>query len=557
MLSLYWKKEKHILVDGLILNMEFLHPSEGDDDHVVLLVIVSRNRQSRLICYEWNCQNRLETAQPKGNSQRIHSDDQLPLLLVPLKKSTAFMLVYENRITVYRNILTGNATSHALSLHQLEQPEEPGSSKRLPIWTHWARPSRHDLHVQRQDNIYLCREDGVVHFLEIKDNVAQMLDCTHRVGILGVDVNTSFASIDLGARGCDLLVIGGNMCNGGGWLFEPCEPVNKIFSLPNWTPLIDFIGDNTRGVGGNMSRMALISKTGQNHQRLFASTGRGSRHGTITEIRYGIEAFKNIGIELSHSGVTQIWSLEWAQNNNPSLLILLSYPTTTALVIIDAEGISHNQRGEKESKIDYDVKTIAAAATKTGLIIQVTNMSIRVVSPSLQTMLFYQEENIMTACLEVIENGDTIAILLTAIQKQNEMYLHLGRLALESQQIVYHAIGEPVPLLYELSFISIEIIQEELVVFVGAINSTIQAYHSNPKSGLTPIFEHRFEGQVAICDSIAVLTVKTEMTFRYVLVCGLRNGFVEVLFLNPKPSGQSGDFVSLFSFCFIHVIARK
>ena len=533
MLNSHCKKERHILVDGVILKMEFLHPSVGDDDHVVLLIIVSSNRQSRLICYEWDSRSELKNVQSKGNGQRIRSDEQLPLLLVPLQKSTAFMLVYENRITVYRDILTGNATAHALSLHHLEPPEEPGSSRRLPIWTHWARPSRHDLHVQKQDNIYLCREDGVVHFLEIKDTVAQMIDCTHKVGILGVNIDTAFASIDLGARDCDLLVVGGDMCNGGGWLFEPCESANKMFSIPSYTPLIDFTVDN----GAR-----------QSHQRLFACTGRGSRYGAIVEIRYGIEAFKNVTIELSHPGVTQIWALEIAQNSNPSILILLSYPTTTCSVMLDPTGISHNQRGETGSKIDYNSRTIVAAATKTGLIIQVTDKSIRVVLPNLQKMLFYQEENIMTACLQVVEDENVIAILLTAIQKQNDMYLQLGRLVPENQQVVYQSMGEPIFLLYELSFISLEMIQGELMVFVADINSTIQTYYGNSHSGLTPIFEHKFEGQVAVCESIAVLTMDTEMKSNYFLVCGLRNGFIEVFFLNPRSSGELTDSASLVLF---------
>lgn len=526
--------------------MEFLYPSEGDDNHVILLIIVFRNQQSRLICYEWDCRYGLNTAQPKGSGQRIRPEEQLPLLLIPLTKHTAFMLVSENNITLYKDILTGNASAHHLPLYGLEPPEAPWNSKK-PLWTNWARPSRHDLHVQKQDSIYLCREDGVVHFLEINNDAAQSLNCTHRAGNLDMIVDTSFASIDLGAKDCDLLIAGGSLCDGGGWLFKPRECADKKLALPNWTPLIDFTVDNrnhVRQIGGSLLQKAPIVKIGQSQPRMFASAGAVSKYGAIVEIRYGVKAIRTINTKLPQPGVTQIWALEWLYGNISSVLLLLSYPTTTALMKLSSNCISEGVFSDgdpenltkKYSALDYDSRTLAAAATSTGFTIQVTNNSIRAISTNAQ-IPFTQMNNIMAASVRIIDDENSCAILSMAIQGQGHTSLHLIYIVDEGEQIVDYSKGQPLTLSFEPSFISLESIGEIHVAFVGTTNSTVQAYECNPQLGLTLLFEHVFEGQFAICESIAILTIKSEWKSQHLLICGLRNGFVEIFYLNHEPSG--------------------
>lgn len=64
-------EERVLPVDGVILRMEFLHPPVDDHDHVLLLLVVSKNRRTRLFCYEWDCSTSLRTAGLKVRGQRL------------------------------------------------------------------------------------------------------------------------------------------------------------------------------------------------------------------------------------------------------------------------------------------------------------------------------------------------------------------------------------------------------------------------------------------------------------------------------------------------------
>lgn len=68
--------------------------------------------------------------------------ETLPLLMIPLKVHTGFILVCEQRIAVYKEILTGNPICYYHQLEHQEEPEQPGSSRNAPLWVQWARPMR-------------------------------------------------------------------------------------------------------------------------------------------------------------------------------------------------------------------------------------------------------------------------------------------------------------------------------------------------------------------------------------------------------------------------------
>lgn len=538
------------MVDGLILKMEFLHPPESDQskNHVILLLVVSKNKQSKLVCYEWDCSTSLETATWKGPGQVLQPDQQLPLLLVPLKKSTAFMLVSEKCLTVYRDILTGPAKAHVLRVTNQEPPQEPGSSKRLPIWTQWARPMRNKAHTQIEDNIYLCREDGVVHFLEIKDRAGMMLDATHGAGFLGVNINTSFAAIDMGFKteiedesadvnSVDMLIGGGDMCDGGRWSFGAREVAHKIDIIPNWTPLMDLTAtEGVKNIGGNLGRAGQVSALVQGQTRFFASSGRGSKHGRITEIRYGIEAVRKIHLselqELALITITQVWVLNEADGG---FLVLLSYPTRTSLWIGGSDEALDPIDGT-DYEIHYDQKTIAAGMSADNLIVQVTEKSVRASKSQMEA--FDLQANILAACVRRSENDDAQMHLLVAVKNEDGVYLRLGCFDTAGHQIDYSPIGRPVKLTSEPASVSLEFIGDDYFAMVGTQESTLQMYRVNPRASMVLAFEYVFGGEFAVCDSLAVLTMQSRSDIEHLLVCGLRNGAVETLRVNLSSSGK-------------------
>lgn len=543
--------------------MEFLHPPESDQDqnHVILLLVVAKNKRSKLFCYEWDCSTSLTTAALKGPGQGLHSEEQLPLLLVPLKKSTAFMLVTEKRLTVYRDILTGPAHAHVHFLSHQEPPEEPGISKQLPIWTQWARPMRNKAHTKLEDNIYLCREDGVVHFLEIKDQMGSMLDTTHKAGFLGVNINTSFAAIDMGFKAktdierepkdvisVDMLIGGGDMSDGGRWSFGAREVAQKFDVIPNWTPLMDLTAtDSAKLVGGESGPVE------QGQTRLFASTGRGSRHGRITEIRYGIEAVRKSHLselqELAQIGLTQLWVFNEADGG---ILVLLSYPTHTSLSIWGTNEALDSMDGT-DYEIDYDTMTIAAGMSAEDLMVQVTANCVRASKSRSKSRMesFNLEATIVAACVRRRENEQSQVNLLVAVRREDGVHLRLGYFDTAGQEITYRAIGGPVQLISEPVCVSLELIGDDYFAIVGTLDSTLQVFRVSPRAGMIPAFEYNLDGEFAVCDSLAVLTMQSPSNIEHLLVCGLRNGAVEVLRINVKSPGKLVKCPLCFLLCLL------
>lgn len=540
-------KERHIPVDGVILKMEFLHPPDSNQNmnHVILLLVVAKSRRSKLFCYEWDCSTSLTTAALKGPGQGLHEDEQLPLLLVPLRKWTAFMLVSEKRLTVYRDILTGPAKAHVVTLSNQEPPQDPGNSKELPIWTQWASPMRHQAHTNVEDNVYLCREDGVVHFLEIKDKCGSMLNTAHRAGFLGVNINTSFAAIDMGLKkaaepddskvnSIDMLIGGGDMCDGGRWSFGAREVAHKIDIIPNWTPLMELTP--TDDAERKFESFDQVSGSVRGQTRFFASTGKGSRHGRITEIRYGIEAVRKSHLsglqELALISITQVWVLNEADGG---ILVLLSYPTHTSLCIWGTDEALDPINGT-DYEIEYDERTIAAGMSAEDLIVQVTRNSVRASKPQMEA--FDIQASILAACVRRSANDDTQMDLLVAVQNEDGVSLRLGCFGIAGQQIVYRPIGGPVKLTSEPVSVSLESIGDDCIAIVGTLEATLQIFRVNPRASMAPVFEYTLDGEFAVCDSLAVLTTQSHSDTEHLLVCGLRNGAAEIIRINWTTPGK-------------------
>ena len=201
-----------------ILKMEFLHPSENDHEQIILLLIISRNGKARMLWYEWNCRMSLRGSQLKPSVQSVPQDERLPLLLIPLQHLTAFIVVYEKQIALYKDLLTGTPHRYIQRLEEVKDPEGIGTFGRLPVWVQWARPMRKttDKFTIDHDGIFLCREDGVVQYLSLL-NEEHVLDSKQKAGRLGINVNTAFAVLDVAPDKADVFAAGGDMSEGGLW----------------------------------------------------------------------------------------------------------------------------------------------------------------------------------------------------------------------------------------------------------------------------------------------------------------------------------------------------
>ena len=570
-------------VGGSILKMEFLHPSRNDEGQIILLLIVARKGKTSMLWYEWNSAATLRNSQLKAASQISPQDEQLPLLLIPLKAFSAFMVVCEKRITLYRDILTGTPSRSIQQFDDIRDPGEPGSSGRPPLWVQWARPMRAitSTFTVDMDGIYLCREDGIIQWLTLNHLDDHMLDSTHNPGRLGVNVDTAFAILDVGPNTVDVLVNGGDMGEGGVWRSSPRQYLERLTILANWTPLNDFITISHSAEPFNTAGSTTIPDYASRvKQQIFACTGRG-RQGSITELRYGYEApgeYETLNIaDVVSSGVLGLWAFhgfygEARQQNKgrerfkDTAYILISCPTRTYLLrlprkpdqeLIQDLGYAYNPSEydpevvNEDLGLDHNSRTVAARATLQGFI-QVTEFSIRATSlPVPQDRLVKLEDQedvkpdqglmykgsraryrfdfedcrVVTACIH-----DTVeeTSILVALQQAEKFYLQLGHL-----NAGYKA-ATTMPLQSQPSCLLLRSVGPRLLAFVGTLEKELRVFLTDSDgSDLQAIGHYEFQEPFAICDSLAIITSnkdnKNQIT--YTVVCGLRNGSLHTLYL--------------------------
>ena len=577
-----------------ILKMEFLHPPQDDHEQIVLLLIISRNGKTRMLWYEWSCKMGLHRSQLKAFVQSLPRDERLPLLLIPLKHQAAFMVVYEKQITLYKDLLTGSPRRYIQRLEEVRGPEQVGISGRKPVWVQWARPMRKltDEFTVDHDEISLCREDGVVQYLSLV-NVEHTLDRKHKVSRLGINVNTAFAILDAGPNKGDVFAVGGDMSEGGLWRSEPRSDPVHLRTISNWTPLTDVSTVSTpaeqlREVGSVIT----AHKTSEGQPRMFACTGR-SRHGAVTELRYGYDAPKTLPThDLSdevNRDVLNVWAFhgsfghaeqqyEYKESLKSRTYLLISCPMRTFLLRVPLEGralVVNLDLGLK-----YNSKTIAATYIERGLI-QVTEDSIRITS--LKILQNYQEEGagaeeqydqhqevevkmedqeditaeheqysarpsfrynfeglkVLTACIYAVP--ETTLILLAG-QQAESFHLQLGFLMAEYVPL------ETIPLQSQASSLLLRKFGDHVLALVGNVEGEIQIFLADISgSHLELVSKYKLQGSYAICDSLAVTTSSDnpEEQPNFVVVCGLRNGLVNLLCLGASPSCE---FLSQESF---------
>lgn len=521
--------------------MEFLYPPEdaANENRVILLLVIFKDRKSKLACYEWDSSTRLATASLISDGPDLRRVEWLPLLLVPLMNSTSFMLVSNKVITVYKKTPVGHivADSQFLATHDSSEEFAP-----KPTWIQWARPIRHDLNVQNQDNIYLCRQDGLVYFLEIKHGV-QVAITIHYMGNLGANIDTSFASVDLGYKESDLLVLIGDGCDGGGWLIKARQSAKRSFVITNWTSTVDFTSTFDGGLFPiSFGYIASRREKYKLPRRLFTCTGRGKDHGGMTEARFGIQGTIDTCLDMSCSisqiGVTRVWVLDGFVESKDLKFILLSYPTETSLTIIGRDIPEHDC-----INIDLDAATLAVGASKDGLIIQVTTISLRATLYGSNEASFYEQAETIAACVRVCESNPGALVLLACFHN-NVHFLRLVTFTLDDGKIVHHSIGIPLQLPDRATCISIERVGFEYFAFVGTVSAALNVFRIHLKRGLSFISDYKLEGIFPICDSVAMLGSIAAQDRRYLILCGLRNGCMEVLRWDPQSSSKCPLFLA-------------
>lgn len=515
---------------GVIQKMEFLSPPPQDETGVILLLVVSWDERTVLMHFEWDSSTSLRTFRQMGSGYPVSAQEQSPLLLIPFTISTGFMLVCEEVNAVYPSILAGYTRPNIYPLHPLapaDGPEEPGSSGRFPLWTAWARPMRREDWRSRNEALYFCREDGFVRLLEFKEEVLQSHGYV-KVGRLHASIDSAFAIVDNGLGGYkgdagwgsyDVLVAAGDMGDGGLYLFGARKNAELRQSIASWTPLFD-VALRSSTLSGPRAAPASVGR----HDRIFACMGRGERQGAIGEIRYGIEAPSSFRVDIG-LGVTGLWILP--DRSDSGVWVLVAYPDHSDLFPIPDE-----QRPPPFG-LDYESTTLAAGTNRDGLVVQVTQHSIRATTLRDGQSLVHRlpATQIDLASFE----GRSSALLLAIRNPVGQVFLCFGQFGFDAEKLQLRGADgidhlAPPSISSELSCMSLQLVGTQMMAFIGTRDQKLLVYRASHRHGLSLVCEYTFDHDFAICDSVALCfhPSPSEPGAVHVL-CGLRDGSLHIL----------------------------
>lgn len=535
------KEEKTFDVNGLILHMEFLHPSPDDQDHVILLLfVIDSNQISRLQLYEWWTSRPLRTATRHGHHGfRLSNEITMPLHVIPLVISSAFLLVTEFSTHVVKasDIMSGSP-----SFAKIAFPPAPRGGQRRALVTSWARPLRTPKYAYDHDDMYLAMEDGDIFFLEVDTQGPNLIQLANKACHLDCSIGTAFASLDFGLTKNDMLVAGGEMSSGGVYLLKigphPVETEPKLEeSVANWSPVFDFDLVKVPAQGYASGRAE--------RDRVFACTGRGD-HGAITELRYGIQA-RIQGSAEYHSGVRRLWILP--DSSRKGYFLLSSLPYRSSLCLLTPSG--DWEEASDFSPLEMNETTLAAGSVGNLFSVQVTPSTIIIAQLKEESLTPRRDGDVDMADIGIdIESppvmkdkcnvGETIVaaalkdgFLVVAIRKGAVVELILATIHIDGDTGKFlNPVGLPTTISEDPTFVTILEINRRMLVVVGTQKATIQMFFFDLLNGLIPVldkpmYEGNTEGQLALftCESVALLTANNTST----LLCGLRGGTVIAL----------------------------
>ncbi|KAL2848084.1 mono-functional DNA-alkylating methyl methanesulfonate N-term-domain-containing protein [Aspergillus pseudoustus] len=508
-------EERFYRVEGDIIFMEFLYPKPEDGDKIILLLLVSLGKTTHAVCYEWNARQPLRQAHPRITKKELPAEDRLPTMLIPLTKASSFMLVTTTSMTVYKNKL--DSRTDPMKYPLTVSGHEP---QRSPLWTRWARPLRYQVYNQKHDDIYLCREDGAVCYLDIGPE--GQIDNQAQLGRLLCDVDAAFDILDIGYEGSDLLLAAGNTGDGGLFVLTAREQPKCVQKFMNWSPVTDSVlvkpplslNAKTDNVTGN---------------RLFVCSASSFGRGAVVELRHGIEAQVGLLICLEElSGAGDIWVLP--DSSNGGVFMLTSDPVSSTILYLPAnfdEEISAVD--ETECGLELNAPTLAAGYMHTGSLIQVTDKAI-IVGKTTEPQSNFRSILDPDQSIAVAAINGPASLVVAAVRTHQDFHIHVKKATSSSTDSTLSDIAPPLEIDCEPICILIEDLPTGTLIIIGTGDGRLLIYrlHDGIKQLLDVAVKVEDDGDISkAIDGLAMVTGTPErFSNTATLICGLRSGFL-------------------------------
>ena len=347
--------------------MDFLRSPKSQPDQVILLLLVTNEGTPSMLLYCWDTREPLSrTAALPVSGQSLHHEDSFPLMLIPSSRHTSFIIVTETALVVYDEVLMHPVKRVRVSLPR-NLPDDLRGATRPLLWVQWARAPRLQYHQEAEDNIYLVREDGQIRHYIAQHELRAKVDSHFSPGYLGINVDSALAIVGPFSEGGDILIAGGDGCDGGVFHLPARQKPSRIQAISNWSPMTDMLNISTREDGeGKHLRHCNES------ERLFTCSGNVKKSAFINEMQFGLEA--QVGWKIDYEdalSVLAIYCLEHPKAEK--LLVMMAHPEHTGALMFDTNDTSvETIEPDSVTGLELGETTITAASLETGHILQIT-----------------------------------------------------------------------------------------------------------------------------------------------------------------------------------------
>lgn len=504
-------------VNGVILFIDFLCPQENDI--AILLLIISRDQSILGLCYFINVGETQEASDSLPSPTReitLPVNCHLPSILIPLMKPASFLIFTPTNLCMYENLLNPELNPVVHSLEGKYRRNEK-------TWTAWARPRRTRHHLD--DDIYVCREDGEILYLEINNGYHMLPLIQHEAGAVQCSLDTGFAIIDDPAQNGDILVAAGSMGDGELFLAAPRNRFQFLQKLSNWAPIADSALIPTE----QSSRPTDFDDSIPFH-RLFTCSGDLEGNGSLTEIRFGFKGKigLDIGLEEDSFPALGIWTVN---NDTDGIFVLCSNPFGSKLLSIPISESEFPQYLYDKSGLELGSKTLAFGSTASGIVVQVTESAIVLtildqLSLTCSSSCTIPERNVILAHIY-----GHLSLMIVITRTDAGMFCRLRKIGTEVSVLSCPEVGSPVPLSYEPTSLVIEPLGSGVIAVIGSNEGQLFIYSVDPEErGLTLLSKYDivFPGtdERVACESTAMISASGSNPETLILFCGLRNGYL-------------------------------
>ncbi|KAF1850425.1 uncharacterized protein K460DRAFT_273269 [Cucurbitaria berberidis CBS 394.84] len=546
--------ERIIPIEGRIMYMDFLSSGSGlDDFHVVLLFIIAHQGKTKITCFDWDCRQDLSKATARTERVLVDYEDHNPSLLIPLRRSPDFLLVFDSHISVYKDVLSGvpvrtKAPISAIIL----APLQPGDSRHKPRWVAWDKAPRNPEF--EKEAFYIVREDG--RFMYAERGPGASVDI-HEAGDWPYRIDTPFACLSVDNSEFaqlypDVLIAGGAgndglLCKIGAWPTEysyalPYPGTNRfsyVESIPNWTPLTDLSVTRLDGLRAPYKR---------DRCAIFVANG-SSPHGQVSELRHGLNAFVDDSFS-GMNGCTGLWVVDYGSQTVDSegkrvkdhyATLLVTLPLETLLIRVTR--ISPENRGklsgawedgkwekaqihaEDEAIADdimRDEETVSACPWSDDFSIQICRNEAR----TLRRPALCQIDSIsFSGPLLLAASRAAFPFIAVTFRESGKIYLKLILISHDGSFIPAKSIRHQ--LAYDPTCIELLDFNGAPHVFVSTFDSKILLFRIDEQGAFSLVLEESLEdvavdGFRMLCESAVVL----ESRGQQVLVCATRTGYL-------------------------------